>query len=245
MSVKSDFSLAIRGNWCGSGNESIIVNVYGPHKDVDTRLMRESLEKLMCCVDTAWVLCGDFNEVREEEDRMNCTFHHARANCFNDCISRNRLIKIPITGKKFTRISDDGLKFSKLDRFIVLDKLISLWKDLSVIPLDRRTSDHCPIILRDKVIDLGPKHFKVFDEWFNKKGVDKIIQEAWSNDVRGNRKDCRFRHKLKNVTFALKNWNKTMFGNLESEISELKRKVDEWESKDETGLLMMMSEKFG
>ncbi|XP_071727068.1 uncharacterized protein [Rutidosis leptorrhynchoides] len=45
--------------------------------------------------------------------------------------------------------------------------------DLSVIALDRHLSDHCPLILRDKVIDYGPKPFKVFDEWFNYEEVDK------------------------------------------------------------------------
>ena len=37
---------------------------------------------------------------------------------FDDFI-RSSLIDVPMCGRKFTRISDDRAKFSKLDRFLV------------------------------------------------------------------------------------------------------------------------------
>ncbi|XP_071694838.1 uncharacterized protein [Rutidosis leptorrhynchoides] len=171
--VTNEFFIAIKGKWDGSDHDSIIVNVYGPHNDEKKKKMWGALDELLNSVDSAWVVCGDFNEVICHSDRLNCTFHHARASRFNDFILKNNLIEIPINGRRFTRISDDGTKFSKLDRFLVNDKFINLWEDLSVVPIDRRESDHCPILLRDRVIDFGPKPFKVFDEWFNKVGVDK------------------------------------------------------------------------
>ncbi|XP_071712702.1 uncharacterized protein [Rutidosis leptorrhynchoides] len=127
-------------------------------------------------------------------------------------IIKNNLIEIPINGRKFTRISDDGSKFSKLDCFLVKDKFISLWKDLSVDALERRESDHCPLILRDKIVDFGPKPFKVFDEWFSKEGVDRIVEEA-----------------LKNVKNDLKVWSKNEFGGLDNEITKLKNKASRFE----------------
>ncbi|XP_071723686.1 uncharacterized protein [Rutidosis leptorrhynchoides] len=116
--TKSEYFLAIRGKWRGFGHESIIINVYGPHKDAKKKEMWWSLENLIKSIDSAWVVCGDFNEVRNQSDRLNCVFHPSRANRFNDFISMTNLIDIPINGKRFTRISDDGTKFSKLDRFL-------------------------------------------------------------------------------------------------------------------------------
>ncbi|XP_071688703.1 uncharacterized protein [Rutidosis leptorrhynchoides] len=159
----------------------------------------------------------------------------SRASRFNDFIARNKLIEIPITGRKFTRISDDGVKFSKLDRFLVNDSFIGLWKDLSVHPLDRGVSDHCPLILRDKYIDYGPKPFKIFNEWFKCDGVDEIVNKACSKPVRSKRLDCMFRDKLKNVKFDLREWSKKVYGNLDYEINVLKIKVEEWEKKAECG----------
>ncbi|XP_071740387.1 uncharacterized protein [Rutidosis leptorrhynchoides] len=212
----SEFFLAIIGNWVISGQESIIVNVYGPHNDSSKIRMWNSLDN-------------------GKLDRLNCVFKQSRASRFNEFITRNNLVEIPITGRKFTRISDDGAKFSKLDRFLVNDSFIGLWKDLSVNPLDRRVSDHCPLILRDKYIDYGPKPFKIFYEWLNCEGVDEIVNNAWSTLVTSKRLYCIFRDRLKNVKFDLRDWSKRVFGNLDCEINELKIKVDEREKKAEGG----------
>ncbi|XP_071713729.1 uncharacterized protein [Rutidosis leptorrhynchoides] len=233
-----DFYLAIRGNWVGTRHESTIVNTYGPHNDADKRKMWDSLDNLLIGSDSGWwVLCRDFNEVRERLDRLNCVFHDARARRFNEFIVRNNLIEIPIKGRKFTRISDDGTKLSKLDRFLVSDNFIKLWKDLSISVLDRRDSDHCPLMLNDGVIDFAPKPFKVFNEWFNKEGVDKVIQKGWNKEVRGYKRDGIFRDKLKNVKVELKGWSKKQFGDIDEEIRVLKDNASNWESKAENGLL--------
>ncbi|XP_071694429.1 uncharacterized protein [Rutidosis leptorrhynchoides] len=187
----NDYFLVVRGKWKSSGQESVIVNVYGPHDDYR----------------------------------------------FNDFISRNNLIEIPISGKKFMRISDDGVKLSKLDRFLATDNFLHLWDDLSIVALDRRLSDHSPLILRDKFIDYGPKPFKVFDVWLDKDGVEKIIQDAWDVPIRFSRKDCNFRDRLKNVKSALKVWSASTFSSLDCEINELKRKAMEWELKAESSPL--------
>ncbi|XP_071712699.1 uncharacterized protein [Rutidosis leptorrhynchoides] len=235
--VGGDFFLAVRGNWVGFGHDTIIVNVYGPHCDKDKKKMWEALDNLMLSVDSAWVLCGDFNEVREHSDRLNCVFHEARARRFNEFSTRNSLIEVSINGRKFTRISDDGTKFSKLDRFLVSNNFINLWDDLSINVLDRMESDHCPLILRDGLTDFGPKPFKIFDEWLNKEGIDKVIIEGWKKEVRSRKKDCMFRDKLKNVKADLTDWSKKEFGNLDEEISTLKNVAQYWELKAESGTL--------
>ncbi|XP_071718672.1 uncharacterized protein [Rutidosis leptorrhynchoides] len=183
-----EFFLAIRGRWKMSGEDSTIVNVYGPHNDRSKKLMWRLLDKLINSVNYKCLLCGDFNEVWSSSDRLNSQFHQGRADRFNEFILVNNLIEIPISGRKFSRISDDGLKFSKLDR--------------------------------DRVIDYGPKPFKVFDEWFNCLDVDVIIREAWEQPIRGTRKDCAFSDRLNNV-------------NLDNEIKELKKEAMDWELKAE------------
>ncbi|XP_071714226.1 uncharacterized protein [Rutidosis leptorrhynchoides] len=190
--VGGDFFLAIRGNWVGSGHDTILVNVYGPHNDVDKKKMWDDLDKLMAGVDSGWVLCGDFNEVRTGLDRVNCVFHKARARRFNEFIVRNNLIEIPINGRKFMRISDD---------------------------------------------DFGHKPFKIFDEWLNRDGIDSVISEGWNKEVRGFRKDCIFRDKLKNVKTELRGWSKKEFGELDEEILTLKNIAHNWELKAESGTL--------
>ncbi|XP_071694314.1 uncharacterized protein [Rutidosis leptorrhynchoides] len=233
----NEFFLAIKGKWKASGQESFIVNVYGPHDDAGKKLLLDSLGNLLVAHDSAWLLCGDFNEVREKSDRLNCEFIQYRANRFNRFIACNRLVDIPIGGRRFTRISDDGIKFSKLDRFLVTQKFLDLWEDLSIVALDRKLSDHCPLVLRDKVIDYGPKPFKVFDAWFDYEDVGKVVMDAWLIPVRGSRKDCIFRDKLKNVKSNLRVWSIRNFGELDSEKNSLKKEAGEWEKKAEVNAL--------
>ncbi|XP_071694365.1 uncharacterized protein [Rutidosis leptorrhynchoides] len=232
-----EFFLAIRGRWRITSKESTILNVYGPHNDRSKQIMWEYLDKIMESIISKWLLCGDFNEVRSFSDRMNSQFHQCRADRFNDFIVRDSLIKIPINGKKFTRISDDGVKFSKLDWFLVSDDFLSLWEDLSIVSLERNLSDHCPLVLRDMVLDYGPRPFKVSDEWFNCVEVDKIIRQAWNQPIKGNRKECAFMDRLKNVKMALKSWSFKSFGSLDSKINELKKEAMEWELKAESNTL--------
>ncbi|XP_071699393.1 uncharacterized protein [Rutidosis leptorrhynchoides] len=75
--TSGDFYLAIKGKWKKSGEESIIVNVYGPHNDRSKKLMWDSLNNLVNSVDSAYLLCDDFKEMRDPSDRLNSQFHQS------------------------------------------------------------------------------------------------------------------------------------------------------------------------
>ncbi|XP_071739246.1 uncharacterized protein [Rutidosis leptorrhynchoides] len=117
--------------------------------------------------------------VRDPSERFNYEFIVCRARRFNKFIIECGLIDVPIRGRLFTRISDDGTKFSKLDRFLVFEKFHQFWGNLAAVTLDRTSSDHVPIVLKDERKDFGPKPFKVFDVWLDEDGVDQVIVDAW------------------------------------------------------------------
>ncbi|GKF30175.1 RNA-directed DNA polymerase, eukaryota, partial [Tanacetum coccineum] len=100
-----------------------------------------------------------------EGDRLNSEFNTRDADKFNEIIRRNSLVDIQLGGRKYTRISDDMLNFSKLDRFPVSTEFLSIWDNLSVVTLKRKISDHCSIALKDMDLDFGPKLFRAFDFW--------------------------------------------------------------------------------
>ncbi|GJR50975.1 transposon TX1 uncharacterized [Tanacetum coccineum] len=102
-------------------------------------------------------------------------------------------------GKRYTRISDDGMKFSKLERFLVSEGFCDVWPELSVVALDRKLSDHCLIMLRDKVVNFDPKPFRVFDIWFKERVTLDVVIRGWNKPVAASIHDRIFRDKLKNV----------------------------------------------
>ncbi|GJY39390.1 putative RNA-directed DNA polymerase, eukaryota [Tanacetum coccineum] len=181
--------IAIKGEWKGVEGEIVVVNVYGPHESRHKKALWDRLLSLMDNVNAAWCFLGDFNEVRNKEDRLNTQFQEKEADDFNDFITTATLIEIPLGGRKFTRISDDGCKFSKLDRFLVSPNFNEKWINLAAIALDRKESDHCPIVLKDISVDFGPKPFRVFDIWLEDPDVEKIVVEAWGKMVTSHRPD--------------------------------------------------------
>ncbi|XP_071718284.1 uncharacterized protein [Rutidosis leptorrhynchoides] len=155
--------------------DSIILNIYGPHNDQLKQKFWDSLDNIMQVDIDDWVFCGDFNEVRRRAERKNCEFIESRAKMFNDFIDKANLIEIPLGGMKFTRISDDGLKYSKLDRFLVSEACYASWDGISACTLDRDYSDHCPIVLKDMNNDFGPKPLRIFNNWFEEDKCDDLI----------------------------------------------------------------------
>nr|GEV31370.1 putative ribonuclease H protein At1g65750 family [Tanacetum cinerariifolium] len=148
---------------------------------------------------------------------------------FNEFVNDTNLVETPMRGRKYTRVSDDGLKFSKLDRFLMNEDFLNRWGSLYVVALDRKLSDHCPIVLKDVDVDFGPKPFRFFDIWLEEKDVGQVVESVWNKDARSRRPDCRFRDKLKNVKEELKKWSKDKFGPVKEKIELHRKEAMGWE----------------
>ncbi|GJS75872.1 transposon TX1 [Tanacetum coccineum] len=109
------------------------------------------------------------------------------------------------------------------------DIYLNLCCSLSVVALDRKLSDHCPIVLKDIDLDFGPKPFRVFDVWLEESDIDQVVLRAWGMNVKSSRPDCVFRDKLKNVEAELKKWSKDRFGSSKEKIEEYRKEAMKWE----------------
>ncbi|XP_071708158.1 uncharacterized protein [Rutidosis leptorrhynchoides] len=177
-----------------------------------------------------WIICGDFNEVRRESEHKNCVFVESRAKMFNDFIDKSNLIDIPLGGLKFTRISDDGLKYSKLDRFFVSEACISRCVDIAACTLDRNHYDYFPIILKVCANDFGPRPTRVFNNWFEDVECEELIKNAWKLATRNPQADCIVRDKLKRTKLVLKEKCNPKYNTLNIENENLQKEVAKWEN---------------
>ncbi|GJV55435.1 RNA-directed DNA polymerase, eukaryota, reverse transcriptase zinc-binding domain protein [Tanacetum coccineum] len=101
------------------------------------------------------------------------------------------------------------------------------------VALDRKLSDHCPIVLLDKGLDFGPKPFRFFDAWLKDVEMIDVVKEAWGAPVSTITPDCVFRDKLKNVKHALKEWSKKKYSGFEQEIDSSRKEAGRWEREAE------------
>ena len=62
-----------------------------------------------------WLFMGDFNEVRSREERFSEHACLTSMAAFNNFIRLADLVDFSMGGRRFTRMSDDGLSLSKID----------------------------------------------------------------------------------------------------------------------------------
>ncbi|GJV91196.1 RNA-directed DNA polymerase, eukaryota [Tanacetum coccineum] len=180
------------------------------------------------------IILGDFNEVRSENERFGTIFNDIGAKAFNHFISSSCLIDLPLEGYSFTWALKSSSKMSKLDRFLISEGLISIFSSLAAICLDRRLSDHRPILLRESFVDYGPTPFRVFHSWFTKDGFDNLIADTWNNlSIMETNKISLLRKKFQALKAIIKNWSRdemlkasAVRHSAQSRISELDKLID-------------------
>ncbi|XP_071704715.1 uncharacterized protein [Rutidosis leptorrhynchoides] len=121
------------------------------------------------------------------------------------------------------------MQFSKLDRFLISDDILKIWPNITSKTLNRDLSDHCPIILRNTFVDSGLKPIRVFNTWLELKDADSVIKRAWSIPTNGNRPDCIFCNRLKNVKMEIKK-HSSQLENLDSKILNHLNAINECET---------------
>ncbi|GJR67156.1 hypothetical protein Tco_0013221 [Tanacetum coccineum] len=111
--------------------------------------------------------------------------------------------------------------------------LILIFPSLAAICLDRRLSDHMPILLRESSVDYGPTPFRVFHSWFTKDGFDNLIADAWNNLSIMEITDFLLRRKFQALKAIIKNWSRdemlkasAVRHSAPSQISELDKLID-------------------
>ncbi|GJX04072.1 RNA-directed DNA polymerase, eukaryota [Tanacetum coccineum] len=99
--------LCILGSWVGVSMKVGLINVYAPQSSSQKVILWASIESLINSMEAIWVIYGDFNVVRNHDERLGSYFDESEANAFNDFISQSGLFNFPLGGRRFTRFSKD------------------------------------------------------------------------------------------------------------------------------------------
>ncbi|KAJ9548105.1 hypothetical protein OSB04_020648 [Centaurea solstitialis] len=207
--IKGDYFLVVWGNWTGKDTLCGFINVYAPHSASKKKeLWSKLLDVITTHKEVAWVIFGDFNEVRRPEERKGTVFTYSGAKAFNEFIHNGGLSEIRSGGRNFTRYSKDGSKLSKLDRFLVTNNFAGLWPNCFVNILPRGLSDHCPLLLDSAVADFGPSYFKFFNSWLLNPSLKAVVSNTWESSVLPKNLSPiqRFMAKLRLLKKKIKEW---------------------------------------
>ena len=95
--------------------------------------------------------------------------------------------------------------------------------------MDRNFSDHCPILLRAKITDWGPKPFRVFDCWLKEKSFEQMVKQCWSNTQPTGWGGFALKVKIKKLKEAMKVWNREQFGDSLNRVQRIEDNLNKLE----------------
>ncbi|GKD96179.1 RNA-directed DNA polymerase, eukaryota [Tanacetum coccineum] len=121
-----DGFIAIYGEWTKIGIECLMIVVYAPQNYSKKCCLWNHLNSLIHNFHATSIVLGDFNEVRDETERMGTSFCKYGAKIFNYFINNSELVDLPIGGKSL------DLKL----RLQELKKEIRLWRQNTVLNND-------------------------------------------------------------------------------------------------------------
>ena len=104
------------------------------------------------------------------------------------------------------------------------------WPDSSQCNLERNYSDHCPIIMKSKSIDWGPKPFKVFDAWLKNKEYQKVVRDCWAANQLFGWGGFVLKNKLKILKARLKLWSKENAADMCNKMKQIQQELNDLEN---------------
>lgn len=97
-----------------------LTTVYGPVDRTIKPQLWEELDTIRNNCTDMWVLCGDFNAIRNRKEKSGQQFDLRSSRMFNNFVGRHDLLEHKLPNRRFTW--SNGLKFALLDRvFTTLD----------------------------------------------------------------------------------------------------------------------------
>ncbi|XP_050238351.1 uncharacterized protein LOC126687838 [Mercurialis annua] len=179
-------------------------------------------------------LLGDFNEVLDPSERLNCTGFSQSMQLFSDFISASSLIESPLQGRFFTWKNSSSR--SKIDRCFISADVMVEWPNCSLSGLPKNYSDHVPLLFRSEVkSDWGPKPFRSINVWWEHKDFESFVETSWENikvTVSGD-----IVSKLREHRNLIKGWNTAVFGNLNGNLDVIHQDIHALESLADSSVL--------
>ncbi|GKC65619.1 RNA-directed DNA polymerase, eukaryota [Tanacetum coccineum] len=158
-----------------------MINVYGPQDPQTKSVLWNKLADFMHNHNGKFILFGDLNVVRNEQERFGSIFSSHEADHFKAFIDSSGLIDLPIGGCYYTWMNKAGTKLSKLDLFLILDDILEAIPDIHITALDHLWSIKGSIKQWHNNIKINDRN-KRLEALNDLKVIDKKIDDGSANE---------------------------------------------------------------
>lgn len=212
-----------------SGITCSVSAIYGEHTFVRRRPLWADLQHYNeIFQDTAWVVGGDFNAIKDPSDRVGSSTNWIP--CFDEfaqCLEQTDLADLRFVGLRYTwstSAAGNSRKMRKIDRVLVNSKWNEDFSFSEATFLSPGISDHSPAVVKVIHPPRTLKPFKYFHFWEDHPDFKSIVSQAWSTLVYGVPM-FQLVSKLKLVKARLKLLNREEFSEISERVSEARENL--------------------
>eukprot|EP00253_Pinus_taeda_P013455 PITA_13455 len=225
--------MAVEFQPIGNSGSFLCINIYSPQKLEDKITFLEALSRIIKRHPRSkCVLGGDFNMITTLlEKKGGLRKLNRDAEAFTDFIETVKLVDVYPKSGLYTwnnRRGGDKLIASRLDRFLISESIImdGITAESDILPSGG--SDHWPISLIVEVLGTPRnKPFRFEKFWLDHPNFLEMVKKWWSEPLEVNgSKMFNLQKKLKTTKQKIKDWNKTVFGNIFQEKVILENKLE-------------------
>lgn len=196
---------------------------------------RKSSSVLLFTRGVPWSVGGDLNVVRCMEEKQEATSVSGSMGAFSTFIDEMELVDLPLQGGGYTW--SGGRAMSRIDRFLVTRDWKGHFSHVAQLRLHHPVSDHWPILLDSGGIRRGLSPFQFEKMWLLPKGFREKVRGWWdSYTVLGN-PSCRLAQKLKLLKSNLRQWNREVFRQLQTQKANILTILQGLDEKEDRGTL--------
>lgn len=156
-----------------------------------------------------WILGGDFNLIRQPENRNKPGGDLSEMNMFNEAISDLDLVDIPFSGRSYTWSNMQANPLLvKLDWIFTSSTWTLSYPATYVQPLSKPVSDHIPYVLHIGSCIPKSNLFRFENFWTDHRDFLKTVELHWNNSAVFADATRNLSSKLKQVRAGLRKWSK-------------------------------------
>ena len=209
--VQRQFSLSVVLKNRSDNVEWLYTVVYGPVVVTLKTAFWDELSQISISWTGLWLVSGDFNSIRNRDEKVGHNFNVKLSRKFNEFIHDSHLLEYKLQHRQFTW--SNGTKFALLDRFFGSPAWDSTYAFCSVQDLAQFGSDHCPLLLNTHTKIHAPKKPFRFDTiWLEDPEFCKLIIKWWGEFPLYGEIGLSWHRKIKFLTQKMEGWNKNYEG---------------------------------
>ena len=205
--------------------------IYASHRAGERELLWADLirhrTEYTVLADSPWYLAGDFNCVRQANERQGGRIPRTRnMEMFNDCIFKLGLTEPQTSGETWTWTNNrrNTLMYERIDRCFT-NTAAMVQHPILVITLPFYSSDHAPIlILPQQRMNIPRPPFRFQNMWLRHEDFQSFVRSHWHGHLSESPMET-LNYRLRNLKFHLRWWNRHVFGNIHTQVDALKHEL--------------------